>query len=323
MTVLKPWARGPFELILHAEKHLRDGGDFDRRMAHIGFDNSIEVSISTYLSLHPIHRGGKQYQKKDVENWVKDYHTKLEFLEHEMASRGIQPLVTKEDIVWYHDIRNKQYHGEFSGIPEQHNLQGVRKAAIWVFSILYDISNVEGLLEEGILAMATGKEEKPQRDTTLDKLLDLNDEVIMVGGQPYLFSEVLYAVDPESYFAELALIEISRNFIKELKIKYPNYVRSNLVTLQFVHHNDTVYFKTIDVKGDIELDNMAFITAGDPDHEAEMFSKSNSPDENANVFLEQLDPFSIINCTDIFSEQAAIDVADEHAKAKAETEESQ
>ena len=27
MTVLKPWARGPFELILHAEKHLREGGD--------------------------------------------------------------------------------------------------------------------------------------------------------------------------------------------------------------------------------------------------------------------------------------------------------
>lgn len=275
MTRLKPWARGPFELILHAERHLRDGGDFDRRMAHIGFDNSLEVSVTTYLSLHPIHRGGKQYQKKDVEAWIKDYHTKLEFLEKEIASRGLKPLVTKEDIIWYHDIRNKQYHGGTAGIPEQHNLQGVRKAAIWVFSILYDVPNVEELLEEGIQSMEHSKEEKPERDSTLDKLLDLNDEVVTIGGQPYLLSEILYAVDPESYFAELVSTEISRNFIEELKIKYPSYVRSDLITLQFVHHNDSVYLKTLDSKGDIELDNMAFIISDDSGQEVEMFPYSN------------------------------------------------
>jgi hypothetical protein len=53
MNNLPPWADGPFELIVHAEMHLRKGEDFDRRIALISFDNSIEVSITTYLTLHP------------------------------------------------------------------------------------------------------------------------------------------------------------------------------------------------------------------------------------------------------------------------------
>ena len=35
----------------HAEIHYRKGSDYDRRLALISFDNSIEVSIATYLSL--------------------------------------------------------------------------------------------------------------------------------------------------------------------------------------------------------------------------------------------------------------------------------
>jgi hypothetical protein len=54
--MLPPWAEGPFELIVHGEMHLRSGQEFDRRMALISFDNSIEVSIHTYLGLHPIQR---------------------------------------------------------------------------------------------------------------------------------------------------------------------------------------------------------------------------------------------------------------------------
>ena len=55
----KPWAYGPFELLLHAELHYRAGEDFDRRIAMIGFDNAIEVAITTYLGLHPIQRGNR------------------------------------------------------------------------------------------------------------------------------------------------------------------------------------------------------------------------------------------------------------------------
>ncbi len=76
---LKPWVARPFELIFHAEIHYLRGSDYDRRLALISFDNSIEVFISTHLSLHPIQRGNKQYSKEDVEEWMKNYHTKLDF----------------------------------------------------------------------------------------------------------------------------------------------------------------------------------------------------------------------------------------------------
>jgi len=49
MSTLTPWALGPFEIILHAEMHYRDGDDLDRRIAIVGFDNAIELAIHTYL----------------------------------------------------------------------------------------------------------------------------------------------------------------------------------------------------------------------------------------------------------------------------------
>lgn len=50
MLTEKPWVRKAFELLFHAESHFRTGTDYDKRLALISFDNSIEVSISIYLS---------------------------------------------------------------------------------------------------------------------------------------------------------------------------------------------------------------------------------------------------------------------------------
>src|SRR4030042_1449345 len=99
MSDFPPWANGPFELILHAEGHLRKGEDFDRRIALISFDNSIEVSISTYLSLHPIQRGNRTYKNEDVEKWLNNYHTKLDFLEEELQKRSLPWEVEKSHII--------------------------------------------------------------------------------------------------------------------------------------------------------------------------------------------------------------------------------
>lgn len=79
MTGIKPWAVGPFEMLYHAETHFLKGEDFDRRIALISFDNAIEVAITTYLALHPIQRGQRQYQRTDIETWQRNYHTKLDF----------------------------------------------------------------------------------------------------------------------------------------------------------------------------------------------------------------------------------------------------
>src|SRR3984893_19247072 len=132
MINLKLWTHGPFELILHAEEHYLKGNDFDRRIALIGFDNSIEVSITTYLSLHHIQRGGKKYEKLDCKKWLKNYHSKIDFYYKELSNRNIQEICDKGEILWCHNHRNDQYHGGRKGIPDIRTLENIRKAALWV-----------------------------------------------------------------------------------------------------------------------------------------------------------------------------------------------
>lgn len=153
---LKPWATRPFELITHGEIHFRRGSDYDRRLALISFDNSIEVSVTTYLRLKPIQRGGKSYSKEDLAKWLNNYHTKLDFFLEENKSRGLPEHQSKDVIVWYHDQRNEQYHGGSSGVPEQNTLEGIRQAALWVFSVLFETTNVEETLEEELAEKAIG-----------------------------------------------------------------------------------------------------------------------------------------------------------------------
>ena len=100
MTFLPPWTNGPFELMVHAESHLRVANDFDKRIALISYDNAIEVAITTYLQLNPIQRKGRSYDKADVEQSLKNYHTKLDFFEKEIESRKIPWHVDKSYIIW-------------------------------------------------------------------------------------------------------------------------------------------------------------------------------------------------------------------------------
>lgn len=147
---LKPWAVRPFELIFHAEIHYRKGSDYDRRLALISFDNSIEVSITTYLSLNPIQRGNRQYPRKDVEKWMGNYHSKLDFFALEIRNRGLPEYKEKAEIVWYHDQRNEHYHGGGFAVPEQRSLDGIRQVALWVFSVLFETADVETKLEAAV-----------------------------------------------------------------------------------------------------------------------------------------------------------------------------
>src|SRR3989304_2971568 len=111
MNHLKPWALAPFELLEHAEMHLKSNSDFDKRMALVSYDNSIESSISTYLMLNPTQRNGQQFQKLEVEKWVVNYHTKIEFIEHFVLQILKQQMeVERDDIIFYHGLRNELYH---------------------------------------------------------------------------------------------------------------------------------------------------------------------------------------------------------------------
>lgn len=201
MNSLTPWALGPFDIILHAEMHYRDGEDFDRRIAVVGFDNAIEVAIHTYLSLHPIQRQGRSYPRESVERWLDNYHTKIEFLEAEMQARGVDMVCDKATFVWYHEVRNGQYHVGGAVIPQARELEGIRKAALWVFSVLYDIADVESLLEHYIASRST--DDTPKRNDDDDRLIDQEYGTVQLAGKPYHLSEVIHRFDPALY-SELA-----------------------------------------------------------------------------------------------------------------------
>jgi hypothetical protein len=194
---LPPWANGPFELLLHAEGHLRGGEDFDRRIALISFDNAIEVAITTYLTLNPIQRGNRCYQNIDVEKWLNNYPSKLAFLDTELATRKLHWQVDQSHILWAHDHRNEQYHGGMKGTPEKNVLSIIRRAALWIFSVLFDVSDAEKLLERAISDVVPPA--PPQRDTAFDHAIDREYGMVEIGEQIFYASEILFSVDYWAY----------------------------------------------------------------------------------------------------------------------------
>lgn len=196
-SVLPPWAYGPYELLLHAELHIRDGENFDRRIAMISYDNAIEVAITVYLSLNPIQRQGRKYDKVKMDSWLKNYHRKIDFLMQEIKQRKIKCEITKEEIVWYHDIRNKQYHGGGNTIPQLRDLQKIRQIAMWIFSFLYDIENVDQIIITDIQRSANNR--LPSKNKDQDVLIDKVHGVYEIAGHNFYTSDILYALDPILY----------------------------------------------------------------------------------------------------------------------------
>ena len=198
MISLPPWANRPFELIVHAESHLRAAKDFDKRIALISYDNAIETAITTYLDLHPVQRGGCEYNKEDIEKWLKNYHSKLEFFEQEINSRDIAWDVEKSHIIWIHNSRNQQYHGgSHMGIPEESILKIARSSALWIFSVLFDVSDAESALEQAMLDQTPPA--APSREEQIDIAIDEEYGIVEVGEQSYYASELLFAIDPTAY----------------------------------------------------------------------------------------------------------------------------
>ena len=198
MIFLPPWTSGPFELIVHAEIHLREARDFDRRIALISYDNAIEIAITTYLGLNPLQRGGREYPREDVDRWLRNYHTKLDFFEKELQTRGIACRVDMSHIIWAHDARNEQYHGgSKGGIPDQRTLAIARTSAIWIFSVLFDVPDAEDALEQAVRDQTPPA--APSREKRLDMAIDERHGILEVGEQSYYTSELLFAVDYAAY----------------------------------------------------------------------------------------------------------------------------
>lgn len=137
---MKPWIAAIFELLVHAEQLRVGGRDSDRRAAFIVYDSVIELSIATYLGLHPLQREGLELSRADTRQWLVNYFTKLEFLEYYVNSIRQEPMVVgRDEILYFHRIRNDLYHGSPAHVPGQNDQKGIRDAALWVFAVLFRI----------------------------------------------------------------------------------------------------------------------------------------------------------------------------------------
>ena len=142
----EPWICKPLELLFHAETHYRTGKDYDKRLSFISFDNSIEISILTYMHRNCKPKGNKKYTEKDISEAEK-FHKKLEVLKEAVPHEGLSKQDI-ETIKYYHDQRNKLYHEATRFPPESTDLYGIRGIAFRVFGVLFEMPDINAALEE-------------------------------------------------------------------------------------------------------------------------------------------------------------------------------
>lgn len=115
----KTWALGAIELLGHADGHIKLDTAFDKRIAFISIDNSVEVTIKTYLSLPKQFFGLDRPSKKELDECNNTFTNYLSLLFKYADKKliGIEP----GDIEHYHRIRNKLYHdGTGLGVDQQY-----------------------------------------------------------------------------------------------------------------------------------------------------------------------------------------------------------
>lgn len=131
------WASGAVELLRHADSHIHLETAFDRRIAFISVDNSVETSIRTFLAL-PSNRSGIKVSRKDVDTVENSFPGLLGLLWQHAGSRltGID----EADIEHYHRIRNKLYHdGTGLSVDEQY-LLAYRQIAVLLLKNLFGVA---------------------------------------------------------------------------------------------------------------------------------------------------------------------------------------
>lgn len=189
----KPWTYGPYELISHAEGHLKSKNDFDRRIALIGFDNAIEVCIDVFVNLNPKLRNNYQIRKDEKERILSNYHTKLDFLALYLEEKELALHVSIEEILWYHSLRNQLYHSGNGMTPEIYAVEGAKKGAINVYEFIFEteygsvISEISCSSDDDVAVTIVA--EKSENYYTLDPQMDFLVKYIKFEKQLRVFAE--------------------------------------------------------------------------------------------------------------------------------------
>ncbi len=131
------WASGAIELLRHADLHINLNTAFDKRIAFISIDNSVETLIRSFLSL-PSSKSGIKVDKKDIEEAGNIFPKLLSLLYRHASSKLVG--IDDADIEHYHRIRNKIYHeGTGLSVDDQY-LRAYRSIAALLLQNLFNVS---------------------------------------------------------------------------------------------------------------------------------------------------------------------------------------
>jgi T5orf172 domain len=98
----------------------------------------------------------------------------------------------------------------------------------------------------------------------------------------------------------------AESILARLKSIYPTWIRNDLIDIRIVQTGERVWLETTEEKEIggylkdqvIKRSDLAFIYG----EESPLFNPSNEISTNANLFINELDPYGIINTTDIFND---------------------
>ena len=132
-----PWTSGPREVLEHGLALLKKESDSNRRIAMIMIDNSVELMISTYLSL-PKRVTGLAISRKKYQEISDSFPALLDAVEQ--YAPGKVDGINLGEIEWYHQIRNKLYHQGFGITVERDKVEVYAQLALTLFRALFEDS---------------------------------------------------------------------------------------------------------------------------------------------------------------------------------------
>jgi len=99
------WISGPLELLEHAALHIKEGKEFDLRIALISIDNAVEIAIKIFLTMN---RRTIGLSRKRFNDSKQHFPTLLDILWEYIPKKTSESDL--DAIEYYHKIRNNLYH---------------------------------------------------------------------------------------------------------------------------------------------------------------------------------------------------------------------
>lgn len=102
------------------------------------------------------------------------------------------------------------------------------------------------------------------------------------------------------------------DFYEQLKLKYNDYLKPEIISIVLIQTDDQVLLETREVEiveGGFEKQttkriDLGFISDGDDENESDFFNPQDAIENNVRKFIDELSPYSIINTTDLFTDEA-------------------